>query len=65
MERPPLTPNAIAGMINDADLDPGLAMRELGYRPLPVEEGLRRCFAVTPLPRRASAFAPNTEGNPS
>jgi NADH dehydrogenase len=63
MKRPPLTPNAIAGIVNDADLDPGLAMREIGYRPLALEEGIRRCFAVTPLPRRAPTLAPNTEGN--
>jgi NADH dehydrogenase len=63
MKRPPLTPNAIAGIVNDADLDPGLAIRELGYRPLALEEGIRRCFAVTPLPRRAPTLAPNTEGN--
>jgi NADH dehydrogenase len=65
MRRPPLTPNAIAGIVNDADLDPGLAMRELGYRPLSVEEGIRRCFAATPSPLRAVTLAPNTEGNPS
>jgi NADH dehydrogenase len=63
MARPPLTMNAIAGIVNDADLDPGLAMRELGYRPRSLEEGLRRCFAVTPLARRdPAALAPNLEG---
>jgi NADH dehydrogenase len=58
MARAPLTASAIAGIVNDADLDPGLAMRELGYRPIGVGEGLRRCF---PLPRRAAggALAPN------
>jgi NADH dehydrogenase len=65
MKRPPLTPNAISGIVNDADLDPGLAMRELGYRPIALEEGIRRCFAVTPLPRRSATLAPNTEGNSS
>jgi nucleoside-diphosphate-sugar epimerase len=44
MRRPPLTPNVIAGVVNDADLDPGPAMRDLGYRPLGVVEGFRRCF---------------------
>jgi NADH dehydrogenase len=62
MKYPPLTPNAISGIVNDADLDPGLAMRELGYRPIPLDEGLRRCFAVTPLERPA-ALAPSPEGN--
>jgi nucleoside-diphosphate-sugar epimerase len=47
MARPPLTASAIAGIVNDADLDPGLATRELGYRPIGVREGLRRCY---PLP---------------
>lgn len=46
MQRPPLTHSAIAGVVNDADLDPSLAMRELGYRPLGVREGFRRCFSV-------------------
>ncbi len=46
MERPPLTPSAIAGVVNDADLDPSLAMRELGYHPLGVREGFRRCFPI-------------------
>lgn len=46
MKRPPLTHSAIAGVVNDADLDPGLAMRELGYRPLGVREGFRRCFPI-------------------
>ena len=64
MERPPLTTNAIAGIVNDADLDPSLAMRELGYHPITLDEGLRRCFAVTPLDRRTpAALAPNPGGN--
>jgi NADH dehydrogenase len=43
--RPPLTQSAIAGIVNDADLDPSLAMRELGYAPLGVRAGFERCFA--------------------
>jgi NADH dehydrogenase len=67
MRRPPLTPNAISGIVNDADLDPGLATRELGYRPIPLDEGLRRCFAVTPIERPApmstsTSIAPNPGG---
>jgi nucleoside-diphosphate-sugar epimerase len=54
MERPPLTQSAIAGVVNDADLDPSLAMHELGYHPLGVREGFQRCF---PIPQ-ASGFAP-------
>jgi nucleoside-diphosphate-sugar epimerase len=50
MKEPPLTLNAIAGVVNDADLDPSAAMRELGYRPIGVREGFARCF---PLPERS------------
>jgi NADH dehydrogenase len=65
LARPPLTPSAIAGIVNAADLDPELAIRELGYRPLSVAEGLGRCFpAPSPIPRSApSALAPKPEGN--
>jgi nucleoside-diphosphate-sugar epimerase len=44
---PPLNQYTIAGMINDADLDPADATRELGYHPVGVREGFARCF---PLP---------------
>jgi NADH dehydrogenase len=44
MKRPPLTSSAIAGIVNDADLDPSDAMRDLGYAPLGVRDGFRRCF---------------------
>jgi NADH dehydrogenase len=57
MKRPPLTHSAIAGVVNDADLDPSLAMRELGYRPLGVREGFRRCF---PLACKARDAVPGT-----
>ncbi len=50
MSRPPLTSNAIAGVIYDADLAPDLAVQELGYRPIGVREGFRRCF---PIPQSA------------
>jgi NADH dehydrogenase len=53
MERPPLSRYVIAGMINDADLDPALAMADLGYRPIGVREGLRSHFPQSP--RGASA----------
>jgi NADH dehydrogenase len=43
-KQPALTLSAIAGVVNDADLDPNLAMRELGYRPLGVRAGFARCF---------------------
>jgi nucleoside-diphosphate-sugar epimerase len=46
LPRPPLTASAIAGIVNDADLDPSEAMRDLGYRPLGVREGFQRCFPL-------------------
>jgi NADH dehydrogenase len=42
--RPVLTESAIAGVVNDADLDPADAMRDLGYRPLGVRQGFQQCF---------------------
>jgi nucleoside-diphosphate-sugar epimerase len=45
MKDPPLTLQAIAGIVNDADLPPDEAERDLGYRPLDVEAGFSRCFA--------------------
>jgi nucleoside-diphosphate-sugar epimerase len=53
MAKPPLNRYVIAGMTNDADLDPSLATRDLGYRPIGVREGLERCFPLQP--RGASA----------
>lgn len=55
MKRPPLTVNAIAGVVNDANLDPLDAMLDLGYHPLGVTEGFRRCF---PIPGQASTCEP-------
>jgi NADH dehydrogenase len=52
MKRPPLTASAIAGIVNDADLDPAEAMTDLGYAPLGVRAGFLRCF-----PRAATAAA--------
>jgi len=42
MAEPPLTLNAIAGVINDANLDPSQAMRDLGYQPIGVHAGFAR-----------------------
>jgi nucleoside-diphosphate-sugar epimerase len=60
MKRPPLTVNAIAGVINHADLDPSEAMHDLGYHPLGVTEGFRRCF-----PTPGDALAREPEGQPT
>ena len=45
MAEPPLTLNAIAGVINDANLDPSEAMRDLGYQPIGVRAGFARGLA--------------------
>jgi NADH dehydrogenase len=47
LKRPPLTSSAIAGIVNDADLDPAEAMTDLGYAPLGVRAGFNRCFPVS------------------
>ena len=44
MKDPPLTPYAIAGFTNDADLDCTSATRDFGYRPRGVREGLADCL---------------------
>jgi len=48
MDRPPLTSSAIAGIVNDANLDPSEAMRDLGYAPLGVRAGFQHCFSEAP-----------------
>lgn len=56
MKDPPITPYAIAGFTNDAALDCTQAMKDFGYRPRGVREGLARC--LSPLsPRMATASA--------
>jgi hypothetical protein len=44
MKDPPLKWQTIAGLTQDADLDPGLAMAEIGYNPVKVSECLPKCF---------------------
>jgi NADH dehydrogenase len=64
MERPPLTTNAISGIVNDANLDPAEACSDLGYRPLGVREGFARCFPVTHAAVSAASLDPLQRGNP-
>ncbi|HSS39680.1 MAG TPA: NAD-dependent epimerase/dehydratase family protein, partial [Polyangia bacterium] len=45
MTNPPLTPYAVAGFTNDADLDCGPAITDFGYAPRGVREGLGRSLA--------------------
>lgn len=51
-KRPALTWNVIAGVTQDANLDPSEATRDIGYRPMPVREGFEKCW---PLGARRSA----------
>jgi nucleoside-diphosphate-sugar epimerase len=44
MKKPLLTWNMIAGVMQDANLDPSDATDEFGYAPLPVEKKLCECF---------------------
>ncbi len=44
MVNPPLRWPVVAGVTQDADLDPGDAIRDLGYDPCPVSQKLPRCF---------------------
>jgi len=55
MKKPPLTSSAIAGIVNDANLDPSEAMRDLGYAPLGVRAGFQRCFSAAQAPQGAAS----------
>ena len=44
MKNPPLKWNVIAGVIQDANLDPSEAMKDLGYKPSSVADRLGECF---------------------
>ncbi len=46
MDDPPLTLSAIAGITQDANLDARSAFLDLGYDPIGVDEGFRRCFPM-------------------
>jgi nucleoside-diphosphate-sugar epimerase len=58
MRDPPLSLQAIAGLINDADLPPDEARADLGYVPVGVREGLARCF---PLGAKTLASRPGRQ----
>jgi NADH dehydrogenase len=44
MKNPPLKWNMIAGVVQDADLDPSETINDLGYEPHDLVEQLRKCF---------------------
>jgi nucleoside-diphosphate-sugar epimerase len=46
MKKPPLTWNAIAGVMQDANLDNTDAQRDLGYKPIGFREGMQKCFPI-------------------
>jgi nucleoside-diphosphate-sugar epimerase len=54
MRDPPLNVYTVASQINDADLDPSEAMRDLDWHPIGVRAGLARCFA-RPQPAESSS----------
>jgi NADH dehydrogenase len=45
LKNPPLSWNAVAGVTQDANLDRSEAERDLGYKPIGVREGFKRCFS--------------------
>ena len=65
MKRPPLTSSAIAGVVNDADLDPAQAMSELGYQPLGVRAGFQRCFTASGVTKRVPIRNDRLAGSPA
>jgi NADH dehydrogenase len=58
MAQPPLTLSAIAGVVNDADLDPSSATADLGYQPIGVRAGFAGCF---PLPSAVQRLQPKLD----
>lgn len=44
MKNPPIKWNAIAGVIQDANLDPADSINDLGYAPITLNEMLSKCF---------------------
>ncbi len=65
MKRPLLTSSAIAGIVNDADLDSSEAMHDLGYAPLGVRDGFRRCFPPVAQAAALSVSASQLAKGPS
>jgi NADH dehydrogenase len=47
MKSPPLTRYAISRIEQDADLDNREAGKDLGYSPIGITEGLKRCYPLT------------------
>jgi NADH dehydrogenase len=47
MEKPPLTWNVIAGIIQDANLDHSNATQDLGYEPIGIHQGLEQIWPMS------------------
>ncbi|HEX2657931.1 MAG TPA: NAD(P)H-binding protein [Polyangia bacterium] len=60
MDNPPLTPYAVAGFTNQADLDPARTMRDLDWHPRGVRAGLAACLAPSGAASEFEA-APSTK----
>jgi hypothetical protein len=58
MKDPPLTPYAVAGFTNDADLDCAQAVADFGYAPRGVRAGLASCLSATATTAAATTAAP-------
>jgi len=56
MKKPPLTSSAIAGIVQDANLDPSDAIRDLGYHPVGVREGFQHCLPIAAKPAAIDRF---------
>lgn len=46
MQRPPLTWQSIAGIIQNANLDHSNATEDLGYKPIGIRKGLQKCYPI-------------------
>jgi nucleoside-diphosphate-sugar epimerase len=46
MKRPPLTWNVIAGITQNGNLDYSSAMRDIGYKPIGIREGMKKYFPI-------------------
>ena len=61
MKDPPLTPYAVAGFTNDADLDCAQAVADFGYAPRGVRAGLASCLSNIATARAATPLLPPLE----
>lgn len=65
MKDPPITPYAIAGFMNDANLDPSAAIADFGYHPRGVRAGLSACLATDSSPIASVVPAGRYDASPT